>query len=673
MLDDALADETLVACKSVMKADNLQIWMDPPPRNAGPTKPAPRSAPDKPDAEPLAGGRKVRRVEATGHVTARSPEMRILERAETPTQRLSIFFKDMPAPPAAPASTAAAQPGPAAPPPGTPPVKPAPGPEPITVPPADAPAKPARPVELSAVFITAHVLRYDPTGKTELDRLETEGKVHVVQAPSGENKGFNVRGEKLEMTRKLTGNHLKVISDPANLAELHTDRLGIVGPEIEIDQGENTATVDGDGYMTMESTTDFQGNPLQKPELLTVFWNNLMRFEGSFAEFHGNIHAEQASSRLWCQMLQVYFDRPISLSDQRKTGKKPANGQDSAKAKKLVCDRSVKVEQEIYEVRYRLTDAAMPALRTAGVPEPILIRLAPVKDRIFETKEKLSEEVARLLTRAELDRYQNAVVSHSAFEPEPRRLAGFKSLDCVELTVQNLERTMSAEGPGVVRIIQPGGGPGTLNGPAGAKPATKPDKPAGEDWTLTLVTYGRFGGLGANAGSGGRMDADNNTHTALFLEDVQVLHLPWTPDPRQLRTPIKVADVLGRLPMGALYMECRRSLKIYSPDGAPGAGPSLDGGGKHIMTGIGKVYVKSVDSRGQLFWGSAEEVHFDEAKDQLIFDGKDGLAEVYQVEHRGDEPKKFKGARSPTGARTAASTATPSKSAAAPADRCTPV
>ena len=54
---------------------------------------------------------------------------------------------------------------------------------------------------------------------------------------------------------------------------------------------------------------------------------------------------------------------------------------------------------------------------------------------------------AVISTRAELDQYETRVASHASFEPEPRRLAGFKSLDCVELTVENLEHTMSAPGP----------------------------------------------------------------------------------------------------------------------------------------------------------------------------------------------------------------------------------
>src|SRR5262249_46606790 len=281
-----------------------------------------------------------------------------------------------------------------------------PGPEPIVVPaptkpaaPAKPePAKPSRPVDLCASFITAHVLRYEADGRAEINKLETEGAVRVVQAPSGDDKGFDVKGDKLEIKKRPTGNHLKVTGD---LAELHTDRMAIVGPEIEIDQGDNTATVDGDGYMTMENTTDFQGNPLKKPELLTVHWNKLMRFVGNFAEFHGNIQAEQAASRLTCQMLQVYFDKPVSLSDARGAPKKePAKpGEEPARAKKLICDRSVKVEEETYEVAFRLTDKSLASLRAAGVPPAVLDKLGALKDRDFDTRERFAAALAAALAR----------------------------------------------------------------------------------------------------------------------------------------------------------------------------------------------------------------------------------------------------------------------------------
>ena len=105
--DDVLFDEKLSACKSVLRADDLQIWLDPLPKTPTPTKTAAGAKPPAPakprpadDVDARTGGRKPRRVEATGHVVARSPEMRILERSNSPTQRLSIFFKDVPAPPA---------------------------------------------------------------------------------------------------------------------------------------------------------------------------------------------------------------------------------------------------------------------------------------------------------------------------------------------------------------------------------------------------------------------------------------------------------------------------------------------------------------------------------------------------------------------------------------------
>jgi hypothetical protein len=200
---------------------------------------------------------------------------------------------------------------------------------------------------------------------------------------------------------------------------------------------------------------------------------------------------------------------------------------------------------------------------------------------------------------------------------------------------------MTAPGPGVVRLVQPGGVSAALGEP-GPKAPAKPGKPADAEWALTLVTFGRFGDpLGNSRQGAGWMNADNVKHTATFYTDVQVLYIPWTSDPRRLREPVSVAEKLEQLPPGGLYMECRDNLVVYSPEDAPGKPPAPGGGaGKHIMDGLGRVYLKSTDAKGQVFWGTAEFIRYDEEKDQVIFDGKDGLAEVYQVERRGDEPKK---------------------------------
>lgn len=565
MPQDVFSDEKLLACKTVLKADELQVWLEPRPPEAPRPAPTAPTAPPPPrpgEAAEAGGGRRPTRVEATGHVVARSPEMHILDRPKQPTERLTILFKDVPeaaAPPSPP------DPGPR---PGDPPG----GPEPIVVPAPtkpEPPAKPARPIELSASTIKAWVLR-SGTGKTELDKLQTEGKVHVVQAPSGDDKGFDIKGEKLDLERKPAGNLLKVYDTTDGLAELQMDRLLIVGPEVEINQGDNTATVNGDGCMHMENATDFQGNSLKKPEVLVVHWKKLMRFEGDFAEFHGDIQAQQGTSRLACQTLRVCLDKPVSLKEGAKG---PGKGSEPARVQRLLCDRSVKVEEE-------------------------------------------------------------------AYLPNTRTLAGYKSLDCLEMSVVNLERTVRAVGPGVVRIVQPGGGIGTPLGTAGARADKGAAKAAEPQWTLTLVTYGHFDdGLGKNKDAAGWMDADNTKHTATFHQNVQVLHLPWGDNPERLREKVDVVASLERLPPGGLYMECQK-LEVYSPEEGPKDGNKEATPGKHKMKATKEVRVKATDAKGQVIWGTAEEVHYDEEKEQVIFNGKDGVAEVFQVERRGAEPKK---------------------------------
>ena len=454
-------------------------------------------------------------------------------------------------------------------------------PEPQPAKPRAEPAKPPRPVELSATFITAHVLRYDGTGKTELDQLDTEGAVRVVQEPSAEDNGFTIRGEKLAL--KTQGDRQPPEGSRGDLAELHMDRLVVVGPEIEVDQGDNTATVDGDGYMQMENTTDFQGNPLKKPEWLTVYWKKLMRFEGSFAEFHGDIEAQQAHSRLPARRCKSTSTSPspsaTSGGPRRRTAPR---GEEPARAKKLLCDRSVKVEEEAYEVRYRLTDAlAGCAARGQGARSGAGAARDPEGPGLRQQR-PLRGRRRQAAGQGRAEKYQGQVVSHATYEPDPRRLTGFKSLDCLELMVMNLERTMTRRGAGraahrAARRRRPRRGPGRARPRAEGRRPSRAAKPP-EEWTLTLVTYGRFGdGLGKNGASAGRMDADNNTHTATFYEDVQVLHIPWTSDPKKLREAVNVAATLEKLPSGGLYMECRKKLKVYSPEEeGPGKPPAGD-------------------------------------------------------------------------------------------------
>jgi lipopolysaccharide export system protein LptA len=406
---------------------------------------------------------------------------------------------------------------------------------PITVPkPATPPQpeKPARPIDLSAHLVEAHILRLDGN-KNELEKLRTEGQVHVHQAPEKpDEKGLEIVGDTLELTKKPDGNEIVVTGD---LAELQMDKLMIRGPQVNIDQAENKAWVNGLGAMTIESDRSFQGTPLKHPVPLTIIWNESMLFQGSFAQFTGGIQAEQENAHLACQSLQVTLDRPISLKEGEKNGP-------PAKVDRLVCDKGVQVDDSEYE-----------------------------GDRLIK----------------------------------------YQRIQCRELDVDNLNGTALAYGPkGIVRIFQPGDAGSPLNPPSSAPPT---DKKTAQEMKLTVVLFD------------GRMWADNKSHTAIFNENVQAVNLATENKELELK--------LDQLPEDALYLRCADQMKVYNrPE---------NGKANQQLEAETRVFCRTKEYEGQ-----AEKFTFNEAKDQLIFDGGDGgLARLKKILGPGIAPQEWKAKR----------------------------
>jgi hypothetical protein len=183
--------------------------------------------------------------------------------------------------------------------------------------------------------------------KNDLDRLWCEGSVHVVQEPAGpDDDGSDIRGDTMLLLNFPEGHVLTVTGD---LADVKLDKMKITGPEVNIDQKENKVWVNGLGSMRMPSDTSMtSGEKLTKASELKVFWNRDMFFNGKYALFHGleqgGVQAEQENGRLICQTMQVTLDRFVSL----RQGEKKA-GQPPAKVQKLVCDKSVRVEDRKFD------------------------------------------------------------------------------------------------------------------------------------------------------------------------------------------------------------------------------------------------------------------------------------------------------------------------------------
>jgi lipopolysaccharide export system protein LptA len=529
--------------KQRLQAERLKVWLAPAPA------PAANSGANGNDPQ----RRRPHHLEAIGQVSAQSAEMTVHD-----SERLVLWFKDVPEgssalPPSVPAitpsqSVSARTSGdsqvvrkPTGPP--TPSVAPSPA--------AGATLdKPKKPIDLSARSIEAHVIQ---TGNhNDLEKIWCEGSVHVRQeGETPDDKGVDIIGQTLQLIKFAEGHFLTVTGAPA---EVQLDKLTIIGPEVNIDQKENKAWVNGLGAMRMPSNANLGAmgengpaagredknankNQPQEPKELTVHWNKDMFFDGNMAVYHGGVQAEQDNSRLTCMEMQVSLDHFVSLKESDKS--KPP-----AKVENLVCDKSVRVEQ----------------IERTPSPEKKLVR--------------------------------------------------YQRIDSLQMSFNNTDGIMVAPGPGVLRILQlsPKDEAGAAqNNP----PKPQADKAVEEELKLTRVNYL------------GRMFANNNTRTAVFYDNVELVHVP-TDDPNL------VIDI-DKLPEGALYLRCDQ-LKVYSRQ-------AENSKGSQQMEARGHGLVQSRE-----FWGRADIIKYDESKELVVFEASEGnLATLVRQKGKGTQQEEVKG------------------------------
>jgi len=276
---------------------------------------------------------------------------------------------------------------------------------PPTVPKAEPPkaVEPAKetpnPIYLSASVIRTRVNRYPmppsteplkpgekkPQGgslKYELENALCEERVEVEQAPDpkAETKaplGLKIRGKKLNLDQSAAGSVMVVYGTDTAPGEVHFETSSLYGPQVEIDQPNNTVKVLGRGKLRMLSGADFNGNESSTPSDLEITWAKEMKFDGakSYAEFVQNVTATQISrpdpvgnglkierpgaaevlpppknlgepnqyttrSTLQSFRLDLTFDRPIyfnQLREERANKPKPGKEGDRPKLRTAVC------------------------------------------------------------------------------------------------------------------------------------------------------------------------------------------------------------------------------------------------------------------------------------------------------------------------------------------------
>lgn len=256
--------------------EQLAVWIDSvePAENAGKGTPLARKQPS--------------RLVATGEVKLTARELLIRR-----TDRLSLAFLPEATPPAN-----AAQAGGAVAPVGSPLLEAGPAP----------PAKP--PIEVTAGWIDGRLRKI--AGRYELDRLRAEGNVLVFQNPVlPGDKPLDLRADRLDLSRLEENLHkVDVFGKPAAIL---IDKLFLSGPEIKLDQQQNTIEVVRAGTMRLPTRSDFEGRTLAQETDLTLEWTTQMLFDGSVATFVGNVRAEQQQARLTAGKLNVELDQKLSL------------------------------------------------------------------------------------------------------------------------------------------------------------------------------------------------------------------------------------------------------------------------------------------------------------------------------------------------------------------------
>lgn len=491
--------------------------------------------------QPAPGGQprmKPRRLEVTGRVVARSPELFIHD-----TETLVVLFKEAPATarPASPSATPSPAPG----------VVPIPNDKPEAAVKPDEPAVPAKnPLDLASRSVQAFLIT-PAQGPTILDTVHCEGAVKVHQEPAKPNeKAVDMSADTLDLTRRPEGHLLELSGDISRPAEVHLPDLSLLGLSIRLDQFDNEAFVKGEGSMKIVSTTDLQGNKLEKPSDLLIAWKTEMRFDGKIANFVGNVQADQENSRLLCHSMQATLDKAMKFSqDPNNSG-----GARSANIERVVCDTEP-------------ADGSAPA---------------SVVDSLRE---------------------------HG-------RLVRYQRIEARELSVYKSDGRLDAAGPGEVRILQMGPKETISAAPQNGPRLPKPPGPPEEELKLTFVRYNK------------KLIANNQPRIARFWENVEVLHLP-ADNPRLQDNFNRLID---KLPAGALYLKCDQ-LDILTQ---PQAGSAKT---THIMVANGKAVVQFDE-----YYGSANVIKYNEAQQQIIFEGLPGQPAVVNVmKGVGAKPRTLRG------------------------------
>jgi hypothetical protein len=207
-------------------------------------------------------------------------------------------------------------------------------------PPKEAPRDPAEnPAHVVADRIRVRAMM--DGDDTDVAEVITEGRVHVTQKRREGEPPFDLKGDHLHL-RNYSEVH-QVIDVTGRPAHIRDRGLQVEGAKIHFDRGANLAHVDGAGVLRLPVKRGFDGKPLPDSQLLDIFWQERMRFDGETARFFAGVRTQMSGSEIRCEEMHVALDQRISFTEERddQNGLEP-------KVRSVLCRDGVELKSNEY-------------------------------------------------------------------------------------------------------------------------------------------------------------------------------------------------------------------------------------------------------------------------------------------------------------------------------------
>ena len=196
------------------------------------------------------------------------------------------------------------------------------------------------PLAVTADVIRVRTLRERDDEDPQISEVITEGRVHVTQEHRGGEAPLELTGERLHLWNYSESN--QVLDVWGRAAQVQDRGMQLEGPQIHFDRGRNVARILGAGVLRRPVAKGLDGKPLDAPQMLDVFWQEKMEFDGEVAKFYDNVRTQLNGNEMRCEEMHVTFNRRISFSDDG--GPEAQN----ADIRLVVCRDNVELKSQEY-------------------------------------------------------------------------------------------------------------------------------------------------------------------------------------------------------------------------------------------------------------------------------------------------------------------------------------